>query len=377
MKVTDDNILDLAKAFVIIAVANGPLAEPVDEFSPLDFIPRITFLKGQRIEQRDLRHPFVVDAKIVCRAGSDETQTWDFYQSRHTPSKGVWVKTWQFAAVRVAIDGEPVREYRPVNAEEESRRGAVVGDARAERDSLGTGLTSGSEPQEGQEAKVSMRRLSASEVMDILRRFPEMVTGDMASVRNDTSYVTSVFEFSEVKTATLTDAFPAARFYKGRGLEFSKPPIPYLMAAMGDKRYVMPDGFNQLLFDSGLEVTDKSIMALARAFVVLAVGSRPALGYTAYGEPQGDELQAFPRVTFSDAQRIAQRISGTLYSAKLKVGIGEQAEEWYFAVRRSQFHFVSRGGAKGLIMEYLPVTVESLPGRGQLDPKPETLEQEK
>jgi hypothetical protein len=236
---------------------------------------------------------------------------------------------------------------------------------------------SGRKPAKEQQAGVSLRRLSSSEVMDILGRFPGMIPKDMAWAKGDTSYLVSVFEFSEVTMSLLSDVFPTVRFYKGRGLEFSKPPIPYLMAVMSDRRYMMPDGFNQLLFDSGLEVDDKNIIALARAFVVLAVGSRPALGYTVYGEPRGDELQAFPRVTFSDAQRIAQRIGGTLYSAKLKVRIGEQAEEWYFAVRRSQFHFVSRGGVKGLIMEYLPVTVESLPGGGQSNPTPNILEQEK
>ncbi len=127
MEVTDDNILDLARAFVILATDNEPLSIQIDEFSPLDSIPRITFLGGQRIEQRDLRYPYAVDAKITCRVGSGETQTWDFFQARDKPSKGVWVKVGQFDAVRVSTGGKPLRQYFPVTTKEETRTGAATG----------------------------------------------------------------------------------------------------------------------------------------------------------------------------------------------------------------------------------------------------------
>jgi len=127
MRVTDDNILDLAKAFVILAMDNQPPATLIDEFSPLDSVPRITFLGGQRIKQRDLRNPYAEDAKITCRVGSGETQTWDFSQGRDKTSKGVRVKVGQFAAVRVSTGGKPLWEYLPVTFKEETRTGATGG----------------------------------------------------------------------------------------------------------------------------------------------------------------------------------------------------------------------------------------------------------
>lgn len=228
---------------------------------------------------------------------------------------------------------------------------------------------SGRNPPVEVQSAVSLRRVSSSEVMDILRRFPAMVPQDMASVKNDTSYVTSVFEFSEVTAAPLSDVFTAARFYKG--LSGSKPPYPYVMAIAGDRRYTMPDGFNSLLLDGGQEVTDKNIVALAKAFVVLAVGNQRMYGNPMFGGPQGDELLAFPQVIFLKATRIKQETGRIAFDAKLKVRVGEQVEEWYFASWRGQLGLVSRGTADGkLIMQYDIPRAESPSQRGQLDGTP-------
>lgn len=199
--------------------------------------------------------------------------------------------------------------------------------------------------------------------MDILRRFPGMLPSDMAAFKNDTSYVTSVFEFSEVTAAPLSDAFPMARFYKG--LSGSKPPYPYVMALAGDVRYTMPGGFNHLLFQSGQEVTDKSIITLAKAFVVSALGNQRMYGNPIFGGPQGDELLAYPEVAFLGAATAKLETGRPTDAATLKVKIGAEVEEWHFRVSRSQFVYVARGGTKGFIMDYLPIMVESLPGRGQ------------
>ena len=235
---------------------------------------------------------------------------------------------------------------------------------------ISVAAASGRTPPKEQQASVSLRRISASEVMAILGRFPGMVPSDMAWAKDDAPYLTSVFEFSEVTTPLLNAAFPAVRFYKGRGADVSKPPIPYLMAVVGDKRHMMPEGFNRLLFDSGLKVTDKNMIALAKAFVVLAVGSQRVFGNPVLEGPRGDELLAFPDVTFLEGKRIAEVRGGTTYDARLRVKSGEHVEEWYFDAKYGQFAVVSRGNDKGLIKQYLLNIVEPDPRQGRLDTVP-------
>jgi hypothetical protein len=217
---------------------------------------------------------------------------------------------------------------------------------------------SGRKPAKEPQGSVSLRRISASEVMDILRRFPGMIPKDMAWAKNDTSYLVSVFEFSEVTTPLLREVFPAVRFYKGRGAEVASTPIPYLMATVGDKYCLPPEGFNRLLSYVGLKVNDKDILPLAKAFVVLAVGSRAVfdgpLMHLVQGKPGGDELLAFPDVTFGEGKRISELRSGATYDARLKVKVDGRDEEWWFDVKYGQFALVSRGNADGLILQYMP-----------------------
>jgi hypothetical protein len=215
-----------------------------------------------------------------------------------------------------------------------------------------------------EKVKVSLRRISSSETMDILQKFPEMVPSYLASRKDDRELLTSVFRFSEVTAAPLRRAFPAARCYEYQG--FTSPPYPYLMAVAGGKREMMPGAFNRLLFASGLKVTDKNIIDLAKAFVLLAVGSEPIFVRT--DMPLG--LDTFPPVTFLEAKRISELISGISYDAWLKVKIDDRVEEWYFDRWYGQFAVVSRGNAKGLIKQYDLPDARPLPQRGQLDETP-------
>ncbi|MBM3331517.1 hypothetical protein FJY68_06650 [candidate division WOR-3 bacterium] len=112
------------------------------------------------------------------------------------------------------------------------------------------------------------------------------------------------------------------------------------MAIEGNKRYPMPYGFNHLLIDNGLKVTDKNIIELAKAFVTVAIG------------------EGFPRVTFLQATRTKQVISGTPYSARLEVQTDEQTEEWFFSLSywHDKFGTVYRRGPHGYIDSYNPPT---------------------
>ncbi|MCX6843338.1 MAG: hypothetical protein NTX53_13775 [candidate division WOR-3 bacterium] len=212
---------------------------------------------------------------------------------------------------------------------------------------ISTAGAAGRKPAE--EVKVSMRHISTSEAMDILRKFPELVPDHLAAKRNDADYMAGTFGFVEVTAAPLTRVFSTARFYKGH--DFWKPPQPYMMAVADGKRYMIPGDFNRLLLDNGLEVTDKNIVELAETFVIAAIG---------------DESRSFPEITFLDATRTKLKAGlPTDDAAILKVKTGEETEEWHFSVLRGQFEGAARVNEKGLIKDFPSVIVESLPGRGQ------------
>ena len=216
-----------------------------------------------------------------------------------------------------------------------------------------------------QQAAVSLRRISESEVMDIIHKFPEIVPSYMDTKKYSADILAQAFPLSEVTAAPLKRVFPAARFYKGLDLEYL-PPAPYMMAVCGGKRYPMYGGFNYLLVDNGLKVTDENILALAQAFVISVLGGDQVLG-----ELGGErELLAFRQVVFLDAKRIAEVRSGISYDAKLKVKVGERVEEWYFDRYFDEFRVVSRGDEKGLILQYLPPFADPPPQRGMLVPRP-------
>jgi hypothetical protein len=241
---------------------------------------------------------------------------------------------------------------------------------------------SGRKPAKKQQAGVSLRRLSGSEVMDILRKFPEIVPSYMAAEKDDAAYLTSAFDFSEVKAARLEQVFPNARFYKG--LDFRSPPAPYLMAVVGNKRYWMPGQFNQLLLDNGLQVTDKNIIELAKTFVLLAAGSQPVYGNAEFGGPSGDELASFPQVTFLDAKRAgeydARLPSATDVVIRCRIDTGE-VQTWEFSQSRAprKGKWVKVGqfatarliiGGKG-VREYRPVEAVDETRRGESYTAPE------
>jgi hypothetical protein len=200
--------------------------------------------------------------------------------------------------------------------------------------------------------RVSSRQISTGEAMDILRRFPDLVPDYLESKKNDTEYMARLFGFVEVTAAPLTRIFPLVRFYRGH--DFAKPPNPYMMAIAGDKGYGVYK-FNQLLIDNGLEVTDKNIVELAEAFVVLAIGNMKG---------------SFPEITFTDGTSLAEVRGGTTFDARLKVSYAGRVEEWWFDAMYGQFALVSRGNANGLIKQYLIKIVDPVQKQGRLDNVP-------
>jgi hypothetical protein len=191
---------------------------------------------------------------------------------------------------------------------------------------------------------VSIRLLTDAEAEPLNQRYPELRLQHEGIAR--------------FGSAVLERAFRTTSFY--RAYRYGVPSIPYMMAIGKDSLLSMPDGFNWLLLEQGTQVSDKNIVELARAFVLLAVGDQ-------HFRP----LDAFPSVIFLEAKRITQEIGGISCEAKLKVRVGEQLEEWYFDCERGQFWFVTRQGVKGLIKFYVLGQVEPHPGRGQPDKAPQ------
>jgi hypothetical protein len=219
---------------------------------------------------------------------------------------------------------------------------------------------------EQQQSAVSLRRVSVNEVMGILNQFPEMLPSYFVAQKNDTGFLRDLFPFSEVTSALLERAFPGVRFYKGLDFGIS-PPYPYLTAIAGGKRYMMPGNFNRLLVDNGQKVTDGNIIELAKAFVLLAVGSEPI--FVRADMPL--DLDTFPPVIFLQEKRTCLKTGRpTENAAVLKVKTGERTESWHFSVLRGQFKGAARVDEKGLIKDFPSAIVESPPGRGQLYPTP-------
>lgn len=210
----------------------------------------------------------------------------------------------------------------------------------------------GRKPPKEEEVKVTLRPLSPSEVMDILHNFPEMVPSYLASARNDTYELARLFRFSEVTTAPLKRAFPAARFY--RGFDFGKltdphRDFPFIIAIRGDERCRLPIEINRLLFSNDLKVTHKNILTLAKAFIVATIGA---------------EYDSYPQIAFLDAKRVDTVFGETTWDARLKVKLGEQVEVWYFDSRDEQFRLVSRRTETGqTLKEYAPLRAEPPPKR--------------
>ncbi len=205
----------------------------------------------------------------------------------------------------------------------------------------------GRKPPKKEEVKVTLRPISAREVIGILHRFPELVPDYLAHKKDDTSYLARIFGFSEVTAAPLKRAFRAARFYLGH--DFSKPPNPYLMTISEEKCHGMPEGFNRLLFDNGIKVTDKNMLALAKALTILTVEG---------------EYGPYPQIAFRDVTKIDTMISRITWGAKLTVEFGKRVEVWHFARWHDGFGVVSRGTEEGkLITQYDLLQAQPSPKR--------------
>jgi hypothetical protein len=147
------------------------------------------------------------------------------------------------------------------------------------------------------------------------------------------------------KPPILKNLFPKVKFYLISG-EYSYPrvysehPERYIKAFFSNKFYSMPSDFNRLLNDNGFKVSDKNIIRLAQAFILISLCEenvkwvppvrRLPGTYDSTPKPSG----GFPKVTFLVGKRIKEeRMIGKkkniTYSAQLKVKVGDEIRNWY------------------------------------------------
>lgn len=206
----------------------------------------------------------------------------------------------------------------------------------------------GRKPPKEEEVKVTLRALSPSEATAILQKFPEMVPSYLAEQKNDTGLLKYLFPFKEVTSAPMERVFPGVRFYQG--LDRSRScgaEYPYLIAIADGRWYWMPSGFNRLLFDNGMKVTDKNIIELTEALLIASICS---------------DHRSCPDITLLGSKRTKMEEWAT-DAAQLKVRIGVQTQKWHFYALRNQFDGVTRVDEKGLNKDYSIIPVESLPKR--------------
>ncbi len=240
-------------------------------------------------------------------------------------------------------------------------------------------LLAGGRRAKVEQVSAQMRLLSASEIREILEKFPEMVP-DMFKAevfeKGDTLSMVELFSFTEVEgIPILKNLFPRFHFYKG--LTGTLPPYPYLMAVGGNKRYSMPSGFNHLLLESGLEVTERNIIELAKAFVILAVGSEPVFGNLEWGQAARrrprpslkDELLSFPQITFLEGRRsMDKKKSPPIYRVYLKVRVNEEIQIYGFHIRYGQILWATMNVEGKTSTKYFDFEIiEEPPKRGELD----------
>ncbi len=170
----------------------------------------------------------------------------------------------------------------------------------------------------------------------------------------------------------LKKVFPAVQFYKlNSGI--TVPETPYITGYRNGKFYNLPSGFNRLLLDNNLEVNDKNIIELAKAFVVIALMDNPSIDYS---QPNWeDNLDKLPEITFLEGKRIKKRVgSAGIYNAFVKVKIGDEIQEWYFRTGYGgQFWEVAVGypATKEFYHKYHPLPAEKKIEEGGWDNSPQ------
>ncbi|MEO0115053.1 MAG: hypothetical protein ABIK93_06210, partial [candidate division WOR-3 bacterium] len=206
----------------------------------------------------------------------------------------------------------------------------------------------------------TMRQLSGKETKELIERIPEIFidalgraasdfkTDEIAKLKQDTNFLKANLKLKELETSLLQTVFPNAHFYQLWKLDV-RPHYPYLIAIIGNKLYQMPSNFNRLLLEHNLEVNDKNIIELAKAFVIIAL--------------EGKEI------TFLEGKRsIDKKKSPPIYRVQLKVRVNDEIQIYGFHIRYGQILWATMNVEGETDTKYFDFEIiEEPPKRGELD----------
>lgn len=169
---------------------------------------------------------------------------------------------------------------------------------------------------------------------------------------NDPEVVLGLLKLCEIKGITwLNSLYPNVRFFKGIYTgNLSKEPFVYLLAIKDNDCYFMPDEFNRLFRKSGMKISNRNMIPLAKAIVSMILGSERVTGLDT---PPEKELVAFPQITFLEGKRIKEMVKEIPFIVKLKVRVNEQVEDWFFDIQYGQFVIITRGDPKAPVEQYI------------------------
>ncbi|MDH5684368.1 MAG: hypothetical protein OEZ20_07885 [candidate division WOR-3 bacterium] len=164
----------------------------------------------------------------------------------------------------------------------------------------------------------------------------------------------------------LKRVFPAVQFYQlNSGI--TVPETPYIMGYRNGKFYNLPSSFNRLLLDNNLEVNDKNIIELAKAFVVIALMDNPPIDYS---QPNWeDNLDKLPEVIFLEGKRsVDKKQKPPIYWVHIETEVNKQKQEWDFRIREGLFQWGTRRNEGETSIKYYDFVIPKKEGkRGEID----------
>lgn len=187
-----------------------------------------------------------------------------------------------------------------------------------------------------------MRPLSGNEAKALIDKNPAIFTNSLGELVEDTAtknYLLKndpnfqILRIHELINPFLKQIFPKASFFKLDRIDIN-PHFPYLIAVVGDKLYSkMPFHFNRLLSEHGLELNDKSIIELAKAFVVVALKGQEVTFLT------GKKIKNHAEAKKINKAYEKLMLTNFWYRAYLKIKIGDGIQEWFFGVNPQDVSF--------------------------------------
>ncbi len=136
----------------------------------------------------------------------------------------------------------------------------------------------------------------------------------------------------------LTKIFPKTKIYKLYSA-YTDPSTSYIFSFYNGQFNTMPAGFNRLLLDCGLEVTDKNLIELAKTFVVIAFMFDP---HIMYWEGEQYIISAVKEISFLEGKSsVDKKKVPSIYRVHLKVMVNKEIQIYDFNVQNGQIQWAA------------------------------------